>query len=62
MFLLMFPDRAECFAEALDFFGAEYTISQHDDRFVKVEFEPDETTHFAAFHGGFIYTQKTMEV
>lgn len=59
MFLLMFPDRAGALAKSFDFFRIEYTITPHDERFVKIEFEPNETTHFAAFHAGYIHTTKT---
>jgi hypothetical protein len=58
MFLLMFPARAKALAESFDYFMVEYTITQHDDRFVKVEFEPDESSHFAAFHAGTIHSIK----
>jgi hypothetical protein len=54
----MFPARAKALAESFDHFMVEYTITQHDDKFVKVEFEPDESSHFAAFHAGTIHSIK----
>jgi hypothetical protein len=58
MFLLMFPDRAKALAESFDHFKIEYTITPHDSRFVKVEFEPNVFTTLAAFHAGTIHSTK----
>ena len=58
MFLLMFPDRAKALAESFDHFMVEYTITPHDSRFVKVEFEPNDSSHFAAFYAGTIHSTK----
>lgn len=61
MFLLMFPDRAGALAKSFDFFRIEYTITPHDEKFVKIEFKPDESSHFAAFHAGTIHALKNNQ-